>query len=74
MVDGQVNKIIKGGEGTSTAVLLRTMIREMPLRGLLMQGGPLSRPGLEALLLIFNGHLLKGLVALVKVISQKKRR
>ncbi len=73
VVNGQVSKMIKGIEETPTAVLLQTMVREMPLRGLLMQGGTLSRPGLEALLLIFNGHLFKGLAALMKVLSQKKR-
>jgi len=73
VVTGQVNKMVQGIEDTPTALLLRTMVREMPLRGLLMQGDTLSRPGLEALLLIFNGHLFKGLAALVKVLSQKKR-
>jgi len=73
-VNGQVNRMIRGKEETPTAVLLRTMIREMPLRGLLMQGGALSRPGLEALLLIFNGRIFKGLADLAKAFLKKKRR
>lgn len=64
IVESQIRKMIRGKEETPTALLLCEMITQMPLRGLLMQGGILTRSRLEALLLIFNGHTLKGLKSL----------
>jgi beta-glucosidase len=66
MMESQVEKIIAGQEESPNALMIRTMIREMPLRGILMQGqGPLNRNRLEALLLLLNGRVFKGLRRLV---------
>ncbi len=66
MMESQVEKIIAGQEESPNALMIRTMIREMPLRGLLMQGqGPLTRDRLEALLLLINGRVFKGLRRLI---------
>lgn len=64
IVESQIRKMIRGKEETPTALLLREMISQMPLRGLLMQDGILTRPRLEALLKIFNGHFWHGLTAM----------
>jgi hypothetical protein len=47
-------------------MLMKAVANEMPLRTMLMMGGGLNRSQLEALLLMTNGHLLKGLVAFIK--------
>lgn len=66
MMESQVEKIIAGQEESPNALMIRTMIREMPLRGMLMQGqGPLNRDRLEALLLLLNGRVFKGLRRLI---------
>ncbi len=61
LLDDNITKIVAGKEDTPTGVLIRSMVREMPMRSLLMNGGPLNRPKLEALLLMLNGHFFKGL-------------
>ncbi len=70
LVDNQAGKMFRGKEETSTAVMLKAMINQMPLRGLLMQGGPLTRPLLEALLLIFNGKTFRGVKAVIKAVRK----
>ncbi len=72
IVESQIRKMIRGKEETPTALLLREMIVQMPLRGLLMQGGILTRSRLEALLLVFNGHSLKGLKSLFRPTSSNQ--
>jgi beta-glucosidase len=63
----QIKKIIAGQEETPTALLMEVMIDEAPLRTLLMAGdGTLTRPMLDAMLVMINGHFFKGAVALVK--------
>jgi beta-glucosidase len=66
MMKDQIAKMIKGQEDTPMGLLMDTMVSEMPLRSLMMMGGPLNRPKLEALLLMVNGHFFKGLVALIR--------
>jgi beta-glucosidase len=66
MMKDQIGKMVKDKEDTPTGVLLLSMVEEMPLRNMLMMAGPLNRPKLEALLLIVNGHLLKGALAFIK--------
>ncbi|MCU0486752.1 MAG: hypothetical protein MUC85_11665 [Anaerolineales bacterium] len=69
MMVGQIDKMVKGQEDTPTGLLLRAMAQEMPLRSMLMFGGPLNRPKVEALLLMINGHFLKGLLAFIRARS-----
>ena len=66
MLNDQIAKMVQGKEDTPTGKLMRAMVKEMPLRSMLMMGGAMNRTKLEALLLMINGHLLKGLVAFLK--------
>jgi beta-glucosidase len=58
-------KMVAGKEETPSGALMIAMSKEMPMRSMMMFGG-LSQKKLEAMLLMINGHYLKGLVALVK--------
>ncbi|HMN00778.1 MAG TPA: fibronectin type III-like domain-contianing protein, partial [Anaerolineales bacterium] len=71
MLNGQVRKILKEQEDTPNALMMTSIMKDMPLRGLLMMGGPLDRPKLEALLLMINGKGLRGFGALVKSLVRK---
>ncbi|MGB8214977.1 MAG: glycoside hydrolase family 3 C-terminal domain-containing protein [Anaerolineales bacterium] len=74
MMSKQMHKMILGSEDTPTGRMVTAMVKEMPLRGMLMLGGAgMSRAMLEALLMLMNGHLLKGLVALIKANAAKKK-
>lgn len=66
LLSKQMCKMVEGKEDTPMGMLMLAMVNEMPLRTILMMGGPLNRPKLEALLLIINGHVLKGLAALIR--------
>ena len=66
MLSGNMQKMIKGQEDTPTGALILAMVPEMPMRSMLMSGGPSNRRKLEALLLMINGHVFKGLLALIK--------
>ena len=66
MMQKQVAKIIAGDEDTPTGLMMKTMIKEMPLRNLLMMGGgPLNAGMLDGLLTMMNGRFFKGLFALL---------
>ena len=66
MMQKQVAKMIAGDEDTPTALMMKTMIKEMPLRNLLMMGdGPLNAGMLDGLLTMMNGKFFKGLFALL---------
>lgn len=68
----QISKMIAGLEDTPTALLMHAMIKEMPLRGMLVfGGGVLNRAMLEALLVMINGKFLEGLAALLRAIAKK---
>jgi len=68
----QMAKMIEGQEDTPTALLMESMAREMPLRGMLMVGdGSVTREMLDALLLLLNGDFFKGAWALIKAIRSK---
>ncbi|RIK54690.1 MAG: glycosyl hydrolase [Chloroflexi bacterium] len=71
MLKGQVRKILKDQEDTPNGLMMTSMMKDMPLRGLLMMGGPLDRPKIEALLLMINGKGLRGFGALVKSLVKK---
>jgi beta-glucosidase len=66
MMKSQIGKMIQGKEDTPMALLMDVMVKEMPLRGMLMMGGPLNRARLEALLLMINGRFFKGLAAFMR--------
>jgi len=68
----QMGELVEGLEGTPTAVLMEAMGREIPLRSMLMMDeGPLNREMLDALLIIINGKLFKGLGALIRAARNK---
>ncbi len=62
----QIGKMVQGKEDTPMGMLMNAIVNEMPLRGMLMMGGPLNRPKLEALLLMINGRFFKGLAAFMR--------
>jgi beta-glucosidase len=66
MMKKNLDKMILGQEDTPMALLMETMLKEMPLRSLMMMGGSLNREKLEALLTLMNGHLFKGVSAFIK--------
>ncbi len=72
-MEKQMQVMIKGQEDSPTALLMRAMAREAPLRLLLMMsGGAMSRATLDALLLLINGRFFKGLGALLKARKKQK--
>ncbi|MFC1878704.1 beta-glucosidase [Chloroflexota bacterium] len=73
VMNKQVSKMIEGQEGTPTALLMEAMVRELPLRGMLMNGdGRLTREMLDALVVILNGEFFKGAGAMIGAIRNKK--
>jgi beta-glucosidase len=72
VLEKQMSKMVVGQEDTPTALMMMTVLHEMPLRSMLMtEDGPFTREILEALLEMINGHTFKGLGALLKAISAK---
>jgi hypothetical protein len=68
-------KMLQGKEDTPIGLLMETMSREMPLRGMLMSGdGPFTREMLDALLQMINGRFFRGAAALVRAIWVKGAR
>lgn len=69
----QVGKMIKeNDEDGPTALLLSAIVKEAPLRTMLMSSdGVLTREMLEALLTMINGKFFKGLPALLRAIRNK---
>ncbi|MFT3895420.1 MAG: glycoside hydrolase family 3 C-terminal domain-containing protein [Anaerolineales bacterium] len=67
----QMNAMIKDKEDTPTGAMLKAMMHEMPLRSMLMMGGPMNREKLEALLTMINGHFFKGLTAFIRANQNK---
>jgi len=66
-VEKQLQQMNQGKEDTPMAQLMIAIIREMPLRTMLMMGdGTLNREQLEALLMMINGRFFKGLGAFLK--------
>jgi beta-glucosidase len=69
LMNSQVKKMFKSSDGEENPLLgmVENMLKEMPLRSLLMMSnGALKRSTLEALLLIINGHWMRGLSALIR--------
>ncbi len=67
----QISEMVKEDPDSPTAVLMNAMIKESPLRIMMMFGG-LTRDMLDALLLLLNGKYLRGLVGLLKWMSIQK--
>ena len=69
----QIGKMIEGMEDSPIAILMEAMMREMPLRSMLMLGGdaPLNRGMLDGLVIMINGQFFKGLGALLKATRKK---
>jgi hypothetical protein len=54
-------------------MIMTAMAQEMPARMMLMMGGGnISRPIMDALLIIMNGKLMKGISALMKAVREKR--
>lgn len=66
MLESNMRKMVSGKEDTPTGALILAMIKEMPMRSMLLAGGSFNRPKLEALLMMINGHFLRGLLAFLK--------
>jgi beta-glucosidase len=74
MLKKHMSTIIQGDEDTFIDQLeMEAVLNEMPLRSMLISesDGQLSRAVLEALLMMINGRLFKGLGALIKAIRVK---
>jgi beta-glucosidase len=66
MVGKNIKKMIEGNEDSPEGLLIAAMVSEMPLRTMLMMGGPLDRKKLEALVLMMNGKFFRGLIGVIK--------
>jgi len=74
MMNAQVKKIYKSTNGEENPMLgmVEKMLKEMPLRSLLMMSsGELKRGTLDALLMMINGKGYKGFFALLKFLTAK---
>jgi len=72
MLSKQMGKMIEGQEDTPMGLLMNAMMKEMPLRSMLMFGeGPLNREMLEGLLTMINGKFFSGVGTLIKGIRNK---
>jgi beta-glucosidase len=69
-----VRKMFKDtGEENPLLDMVDAMLKEMPLRSMMMMSnGALNQRSLEALLMMINGKFFKGLLAFLKVGSSKK--
>jgi beta-glucosidase len=68
----QILKLIAGQEDTPTALLMASMVKEAPMRSILMAAdGGITRPMLDAMLIMINGHFFKGAAALIKAAREK---
>lgn len=74
MMEKQIANIVKDEPDSATALMMRSMIRGIPLRAILMMGGDkLNREMVDGLLVMLNGNFLKGLFALIKAERNKKK-
>ncbi|MCJ7696246.1 MAG: glycoside hydrolase family 3 C-terminal domain-containing protein, partial [Anaerolineaceae bacterium] len=67
-------KMVAGQEESPTALLMESMVREAPLRFMLMESnGAITREILDSLIIMINGHFFKGIIALIKAIYSRKK-
>ncbi|MBI9044790.1 MAG: glycoside hydrolase family 3 C-terminal domain-containing protein [Anaerolineaceae bacterium] len=72
MMKRNMEKMIQGQEDTATGIFMVAMMKELPMRSILMFGeGPFTREMLDAVLVMINGQFLKGLLALLKADRKK---
>ncbi len=72
MMEKQIANMVKDEPDSVTALMMRTMIKGIPLRAILMMGGDnLNREMLEGLLVMLNGRFVRGLLALVQGIRKR---
>jgi len=74
MMNAQVKKMFKSNDGEENPMLgmVENMLKEMPLRSLLMMSnGAVKRLTLDALLMMINGKGFKGFFALLKSLMAK---
>lgn len=63
----ELKKMMGAGEEPKTVAMMQAMVREMPLKNFGMLGGVnIPMETIDGLILILNGHLLKGLFKMVK--------
>lgn len=73
LMNGQVKKMVGGSDPDNPLLaMVENMLKEMPLRAMLMMSnGALKRGTLEALLMMINGKGFKGFGALLKSLVKK---
>ena len=65
-------RMLQGQEDSVTSLIWRAGLQAAPMRAiLLLDNASLTRESLEALLVMINGNLIKGLGALIKAIRTK---
>jgi hypothetical protein len=72
LMERQIQTMIGDDHESPTALLLAAIVKEAPLRTLMMFGGGVSREMLDALLMMINGKVFRGLVALIKAVRANK--
>lgn len=73
VIQTRIGKMIQGQENTPMGMLIYAMVKEMPLRSMLMlEDGPLDIFKLNGMLLMMNGHFFKGLATYLKFGIRKK--
>jgi beta-glucosidase len=71
-LERQMGRMIGVEEDTPTALLMRAMVKELPLRGVLMiSDGAISREMLDALIAMINGRIVRGAGRLISAITSK---
>ncbi len=67
----QLQRLVQDDPDSPTSLVMRAVMREAPLRLIMMMGDELNRGMAEGLLLMINGKYLKGLFGLLKAVRQK---
>lgn len=70
-LNSQVEKLVQGDRHSPHALMVRSVVKEMPLRALsLMAGRSLDQEVLDGILTMVNGRFLKGLIAVIREIRK----
>jgi beta-glucosidase len=72
MMERQIRGMIGDDLESPTAMLLMAIVKETPLRTMMMFGEGVSREMLDALLMMINGKVFRGLGALIKAVRANK--
>jgi beta-glucosidase len=66
-LDKELRKMIENDPDSPNAQMMRSVVTNMPLRGIgMMSGGLVTRDVLEGVLTMVNGRFLKGLIAVLR--------